>query len=391
MYAAFAAVIALVSCNKEPVASEPEQQGDLKAVTINLSNVVPVAKSASTAGDLNDKKAVISNFQVFFTNAAGDKFYEGKNANGTAATHYFTRTAAVETFHFLSAEVTRVIVVANLGEKKTPADVTELMALTANVADQQEPKMNELVMVGETSDLTETGDHTTTHPATKIYAANVSVKPLIARLEVNTFGVQFAKNSLFNSVKIDKLAFDNYFPKANLTGEVLEERERQEWVEYDDPVQLKNAQTTFFGSITGAEWYADLVDASLTEAGTQSVILARDAAVGTNDNPAQTKTHTLNGHYYAYHFFPTAAATVHTANGYPRLYLQVTSTNNQGDEAVQYVMTRNFNGTTAFEAGKIYRVNFTFPDSLLEDPLICADVTIDVVPWTVVELTPDWN
>ena len=75
------------------------------------------------------------------------------------------------------------------------------------------------------------------------------------------------------------------------------------------------------------------------------------------------------------------------------LYLQVTSTNNQGDKAVQYVMTKNFNGNGSepFVAGKIYRVNFTFPDSLLEDPLICAEVTVDVVAWTVVELTPDWN
>ena len=98
------------------------------------------------------------------------------------------------------------------------------------------------------------------------------------------------------------------------------------------------------------------------------------------------------GHYYAYHFFPTAA-TAYTQDGYPRLYLQVTSTNVQGDQATQYIMTKNFNGSafTAFEAGKIYRVNYTFPDSLLEDPLICAEVNITVTPWTVVELTPDWN
>lgn len=393
MCAAFVAAMALVSCHKEPVATQPAQQGEMKAVTINLSNVETLAKSASTAGDLKGQKAVISNFQVFFTNADGDKFYKGKNANGTDAAHYFTRTAALETFHFLSAEVTRVIVVANLGAEKAPANVAELMGYTTAVADQQEINMNNLVMFGEVTSLQETGDHTSTHPSTKIYRAEVEVAPLIARLEVNTFGVSFAKNSLFQSVTIDKLAFDNYYPQAKLSGAVLGERVRQEFAEYTDPTQLKNAQVTYFTRLLGTEWYADFVDASLTDSGIQTITVAREAATGTEDSPAQVKTHPLDGHYYAYHFFPSAEATTYTANGYPRLYLQVTSTNNQGDKAVQYVMTKNFNGNGSepFVAGKIYRVNFTFPDSLLEDPLICADVTVDVVAWTVVELTPDWN
>ena len=393
MYAAFAAVIALASCNKEPVATEPAQeQGEMKAVTIDLSNVETLAKSTSTAGDLKGQKAVISNFQVFFTNTAGDKFFKGKNANGTDAAHYFARTADLETFHFLSADVTKVIVVANLGAEQSPANVAALKAIVANVADQQEPKLNQLAMIGETEDLQYTGNHTDTHPQTRVFKASVSVKPIIARLEVNTFGVSFAKNSLFKSVTFDKIAFDNYYPQADLSGAVIGSIARQEFVNLNNAAELKAAQKTYFDARLGTEWYADILDANNTQDGTQPIIIARDAAAGTADSPAQVKTQTLEGHRYAYHFFPSAAATAYNNDGYPRLYLQVTSTNNQGETAVQYVMTKNLKAAefNYFEAGNIYRVNCTFPDSLLEDPLICADVTIDVVAWHVVELTPEW-
>jgi hypothetical protein len=57
-------------------------------------------------------------------------------------------------------------------------------------------------------------------------------------------------------------------------------------------------------------------------------------------------------------------------------------------------MTKNLKANDAvitnFEAGKIYRINYTFPDTLLENPLICADLTVTVVPWTVVAVTPEW-
>lgn len=400
MCAAFAAAVALASCQKEQAGTQaPAENGELKSITVNLANVEMVAKSASTAGDLAGTSAVVTNFEVFFTNAAGDKFYKGLNANGTAMSHYFTTGVGLKTFHYLSAEVTRVIVVANLGQlSPAPTNVTELLANTGEIASMQEANIATLAMYGETSTLTPTGEHTAVHPANKVYSASVAIKPLVARLEVNTFGVKFSdatpgQNSAFTSVRIDKLAFDNYYPNAALTGAVSGERVRQEFVNFDDPVQLKNGQTTYFNGVNGSNWWGDVVDASLAVADVQSIILTRDVV---NDevtpSPAQTKTHALAGHYYAYHFFPTAA-TAYTQDGYPRLYLQVTSTNVQGDQATQYIMTKNFNGNafTAFEAGKIYRVNYTFPDSLLEDPLICAEVDITVTPWTVVELTPDWN
>ena len=394
MCAAFVAAMALVSCHKEPVATQSAQQGEMKAVTINLSNVETLAKSTSTAGDLKGQKATLSNFQVFFTNTLGDKFYKGKNANGTDAAHYFTRTAALETFHFLSAEVTRVIVVANLGVEKAPANVTELMGYTTAVADQQEINMNNLVMFGEVTSLQETGDHTSTHPSTKIYRAEVKVKPLIARVEVLTFGVNFAKNSLFKSVQFDKLAFDNYFPNARLDGTVSGERIRQEFVNLTDPVALKSAQSSFFSAMTGASWNGDLIDASQAEANIQPVSVAREIPSDpAADSPAQEKSQTLSGHRYAYNFFPVAAATTFEANGYPRLYVQVTATNNQDVATPHYIMTRNFTSETSFTgfmAGNIYRVSLVFPDSLLSEPLICTDVNIDVVPWDVVELTSEW-
>ena len=386
MCAAFAAAIALASCQKQDTPATPEK-GELKAVTVSLSNVVPVAKSVSTA-QLAETSAVITNYQVFFSNEDGSQFYKGKNADGTDAAHYNTAVTAPVTFHYLDAAVKKVYVIANFGSEQNPENVTALEALVRTVASQQEDKLNELALYGKTETLTETGSHTDTHPATKVYAASVTVKPMVARVEVNTFGVSFAKNALFNSVRFDKLAFDNYFPEALVNGTVSGERVRQEFVNYNDAAQLKAAQKTYFDNLQGDSWFADLVDASLTESGVQDVKVTRPNA------NAQTVDTKLDGHHYAYHFFPAANATDFSKDGYPRLYAQVTSTDVQGNEAVQYVMTKNLKADDAvitnFEAGKIYRINYTFPDTLLENPLICADVTVTVAPWTVVAVTPEW-
>ena len=385
MCAAFAAAIALASCQKQETPAAAEK-GELKAVTVSVNNVMAV-KSASTA-DLEDKAAVITNYQVFFSNQSGSQFYQGKNADGTNASHYLTSVTAPVTFHYLDAAVKKVYVIANFGAEQNPADVAALEALVRTVASQQEDNITELALYGKAESLTETGAHTDTHPITKVYEASVTIKPMVARVEVNTFGVSFAKNALFNSVRFDKLAFDNYFPEALVSGTVSGERVRQEFVNYNDVAQLKAAQKTYFDGLQGDSWFADLVDASLTESGVQDVKVTRPNA------NAQVVDTELTGHCYAYHFFPAANATDFSKDGYPRLYAQVTTTDVQGYEAVQYVMTKNLKANDAvitnFEAGKIYRINYTFPDTLLENPLICADVTVTVEPWRVVAVTPEW-
>ena len=383
MYAAFAAVIALASCNKEPVATEPAQeQGEMKAVTIDLSNVgASLKSSAAEAGTA----ASLANFNVFFADAAGNAYYKGKNADGTEAAHYYSSVVTSLKFHFLDPKVTQAIVVANMGDLSSQnlQTVADIEALSVEVANQQVANIATLVMYGKSEAFVSTGAHTDTHPSVPVYKAAVEIKPLISRMEVRAFGVNFDENK-FKSVTFETLGFDNYYVATTIAGiKDGTDLVTEEFANLDGDVhkeELKTALATYFAAQTGNEWYCDNVVATLNNG---------DKVTVTTAAPSVELT---NGHFYAYHFFPKSGVTSYLVDGYPRLCAKVTTVNHANIEKVQYVITKNFSGLAAegFLPGTIYQINYVFPEKLLEGDLICADIEITVKPWEIVSLTPEW-
>lgn len=370
MCAAMAAFVAFAACQKSPVASE---QAGYKSVVVKLDNVVTKAP----ASGIVEGSAVIENFQVFFADASG-KLHKGLNPAGEATRHYFDLSnmdKLNEGFHYLSTEVNKVIVVANYftAEDETLTTVDQIKALPLNIEDQQNPSY--LAMIGEEAfPDTPTRIDETTHPRTEVYAVDVTVAPLVARIEVRKLGVEFGShesgNTLFTAVEVKNVAFDNFYLTTDFTGALSGEP------------QGTNPDTKYNFNVAG--WY---LDKAVENPGkdNEAVILTPSENVCKYEQ-----------NYLAYHFFPNTAAADYKADGYPRLFLQVMTTNHVGAPSVldpQQVMTKTFtdaNGPIVFKPGNIYKIDLVFPDSLISTELRCADITVKSTPWFVYTPSTNW-
>lgn len=362
MCAALVAAVALAGCQKEDSGKDNGSKQP-KSITISLSNVKVPAKSLQNQVQ-NGTAAKVNTYQVFFANAAGTAFYEGLAADGSEVEHFITvndpATDLTKTFHFVDPAVEQVLIIANFDTEQTFATVTDLKAAAVTVASQQ--NVDKLILFGEDTALTSlSGDHSSEHQASNVYEAEVEIAPLVARLEVVNFSTAFGTNPAFESVTVNKIAFNDYYTTAHLSGAV-EARENTE-------IDAANVYT-YLGSLNGTSWAYDNLTAVMTP-------LAETATFADNK-------------VYAYNFFPVAGTTG-TEEGYPQLIIGASALDKQGNTVQQYLDTESFNGVAApgFEPGKVYRVQFAFSVDNLENQLKCVEVTVTVKEWTVVSVTPN--
>lgn len=136
---ALAASMTFVACD-----NKDDEMGQLdntpKSVSIDLSNVIPVTRGAGQEVEDNSKVS-LTDLQVFFTD--GTTLYKGKTIEGTEATHYFSNKSnfddrADKVFHFLPAEVNKVIVVGNNGSQINASTYVDLKK-DLIIAEQQNP------------------------------------------------------------------------------------------------------------------------------------------------------------------------------------------------------------------------------------------------------------
>ena len=378
MCAALVAAMTLAGCQKETQAGKNNGPQQPKSITISLSNVQVPAKSAST-NVMDGTTAVVNNFQVFLTD--GSQFFAGLNQDGTPARHYINvtdpSTDLTQTFHFVDPLVTQVIIMANVGSEQSFASVTDLKKFSVEIADQQDDKVGNLILFGEDTNLEVDGDHSGLHPTTEVYKAKVEIAPLIARIEVVNFSTKFSQNSVYKSVTVNKLAFNDYY-RAYTIGNGIANQARIN--------QDINESTVYdyLNGLTGIHWYYDNLDMNTATPAIEPITMAKTSAV----------EHTVEAgitHRYAYHFFPSATATTGDAEGYPQLVVGATVVDNQDRQSEQYLATESFTGAgfSGFEPGVIYRISFSFDDEDLEHQLKCVDVQVTVKEWTVITLTPN--
>ena len=393
MCAAFAAAIALASCQKQDTPATPEkgeEQG--KIISVSLSNVQSIVKSKSLSTDvLSDfsdaemPSAYVNNFQVFLSD--GTNLYQGLNANGSKAPHYFTveNNSFNQVFHYVVPAVNQVIVVANMGAEIKLEDVNTVEALLQSIVkieDQQ--NVNNLVLYGIDTELTvvenahsgESGAHQT---KSNVHTAEVELAPLVARIEVTDFTAMYSANNPYKSVTVDQIAFNDYFTEKQLNNTL--------GTTHVDKSTEQTDMAAFFTGLTG--WAYDsnvgiqIANPNFANGGAAINVTVPVPAAQDNDTQC-----------YAYNFFPTSG-TLGTENGYPQLVVGLTSTDAQDRTAPQYLATKKFNiagqGTfTGFQPGFVYEINFAFPDSALQNTLVCVDVAVTVKKWQVVALVPEF-
>ena len=179
---ALAASMTFVACD-----NKDDEMGQLdntpKSVSIDLSNVIPVTRGAGQEVEDNSKVS-LTDLQVFFTD--GTTLYKGKTIEGTEATHYFSNKSnfddrADKVFHFLPAEVNKVIVVGNNGSQINASTYVDLKK-DLIIAEQQNP--TDLDLYKEVELTSVSGQDEAGHP---LYKAKVVLEPRVSRIEIGKF------------------------------------------------------------------------------------------------------------------------------------------------------------------------------------------------------------
>jgi hypothetical protein len=385
MLSACVAAMALVSCNKEGI--DPESTS-LKSVKLTFENVI------MTKGLAGDKihagsPVLVNNFKIFLTDGSYSQVYSAKTADGEDAVFYFTGETLADAkeydYHFVDHKVTRVIAVANMGDKSF-AEVKEFVAA---IGDQQD--QTSLVLWAD-SPLVSTGETETGHGSTdaqkelytEVYEASLTLKPAISRFEVDGFSIKFSSTPKFNKIEVTDIAFDHYSPSmvfSTSIGSFKAEANGTHIKNVDDP----ESESDVFGWINNEATIGWFIDS-----------FAADAVVMTPDNPETTDVYENRADApdpLAYHFF--------SGNVVPTMYIKLLA---DGNPAYVYTSTFTSKETNTalntIEPGKIYRMSAAgevdqtggsvpIPDDL--DPIRrCLDITVEVADWVVELVTPEF-
>ncbi len=390
---ALVATLGLASCQKN---EGPQVDQELKSVSINLDNV-KLATRSLTAGVAENAKVTLKDLTVFFVN--GNALEKGKEVDGTTVpSHYFevgkpegegaftwegTTTAANENivFHFVSPNVTDVVVVGNLGNVEDQfTTLSELEGYADKlIADHQNTEYLPLYKKVAIEKVPNGAESETGHP---LYQATVVLEPNVSRIEIEKFRYTGEK---YTSVEIEQVVLDNYYTKASL-GTAAVDANTPKVATY---VTKLNAWDFFRDA--QKNWANDVLT------GTEN------AVVLTGD--AMTKDYT-NATRPAYNFFPKAGDDIKTnleADGttgdHPQIVVKILAKTADGATVPHFLKTKRFfdssvenpTETAMTEAvAKVYRLDFEFDDKDLADPEKCVEVNVDVVAWDVITITPEF-
>ena len=340
-----------------------------KSVSINLSNVISTRSAGQEVKD--NSQVSLTDLQVFFTD--GTTLYKGKTTEGLDATHYFsTKTGFDEredkVFHFLPAEVNKVIVVGNNGSEISASTYAELKK-ELSIAEQQDPEDLDLYKEVELTSVT--GEDQLGHP---LYKANVKLEPRVARIEIGEFkyNASTGEQRKYKSIEVQQVMLNNYFEKADRQVGTANTINKSEIT----------AGTIFGLFETAADaWYNDVFEE--TESPTTVLPLV------TLDESGQYKHVYETGNVRpAYHFFPKDDAIGST--NHPQVLVKLIGTTAEGTKVPLYLATNTFTPAVTADFAKIYVMDFAFDDEDLANPQKCVEVTVDVMSWDVVPVTPEF-
>ena len=210
---AFVAVLALVSCNKQDTTPEVTS---LKTVEISLKDLL-FTKAQTDAFLTSDTQVKLNDFKIFLTD--GTSLIQAGSYGTTIPTYYYSNADGAvlpekATIHYVPANVSKVVVVGNVGDATFGDALTELSALKAislNIEDEQD--YNNLTLYGE-STLSAAGNvHNHEDGKTyNLYQASVKLAPVVARFELDGFAMIFNTDpAKFTKVAVKQIALNNFY------------------------------------------------------------------------------------------------------------------------------------------------------------------------------------
>lgn len=385
MLSAFVAAAALVACNKENTTPEPSKT--LKSIDINIENLFYTKGAAGNKIDPTAETGApvkLNDLRIYLVDASGN-FYTGKTADGTAdATSYFDAATVADaiadeiSFHYVDTKVDHVIAVGNMGET-TYENEAALQAATLAITGAQQDQ-NTLVLFANAPVEGPDGTHNNDTQNGNVqenqrYTAELTLKPRVARFEVDGFNVEFEETPIYSEIKFTQLAVVNYYDETNLyTG--ADATLVNPLASYYNATTVLNETAIYSWLATKPEntpaWTYDVED----------LVATPEAPVVDFATPR------------AYHVFATAEATpvffIHLlADGVPAFLYTKNFKNAAGDAVTEFKEGYIYRMSAATEAG-LKDGNIPVPEDKINPMDRCLDITVEVEEWVVEVITPEF-
>lgn len=345
------ALTALVACSKDPI--DEVLTSSQKSVTISIANMASNTRAATpnqggtTLGVTEGTKASteLSRIYILFANQGGEILQVN------------TITANNQQYHLLPAQVTQIAAVGNVDSAPTAGQtLSDYETLWKD--EDVDAAYTDLVVYSGGEDLTPDGTCTVEGHEYNHYTAEITVAPYMARIEVTqisctNFGTQY-----------------NGFDAIGVTG-----------------MKLAGGAVTNVGD-TANKPYTFTLGTFANDAAVSAVPTANYVMKQTTDILKPTG----DGIVWSWNIVPQS-----TTDNTLTTSLYVSGWDYTTSVPVREVIINSYkNGSdpiTAFAGGNIYRfgINFSYENIEAVNDYLCADVTVTIQPWTIVETTVGFN
>lgn len=378
---ALAASMTLVSCDKSENDLGEATNSQPKRVTIKLPNLKSPSGTRAVGDAMAENSQVaLSNFEIFFLDAAGDVVDIPEYPAGTQQQTYFANTDQTAweeitedgrdlTYHFLPPTTVKVVVVGNQGEN---FEYSTIASKTEDVPNDDENGHPTYTLYGDDDLLEDGAPDNETHE--NVYQAEVTLAPRVSRFEIYGFEYKEAEapaTNKYTSVKLEKIALNHYYTqydfvtKAPVDGSKVFDNLTSETV------------WTWVDGRTGA--WADVLSSTPTA-----------LSLTPGESKAPNGGDVVENGTNAEDIITYGLAHVADKNNNPQLLLTLHGTTATGTEPIYLIGTFTGTNTPAFESGKIYRVLYSFSDEDFSQPERCVELNVKVATWTVVPVTPEF-
>ena len=391
---ALVASMALVSCDKSENDVSVPTDKSLKSVTVKLPNIKKAVGSRAVGNVINDgTKVSLNNYKVFFLDVDGNPVtipnYDADGDGTPEAQKVFFSTADGTdwnqyigegkefTYHFLPFKTAKVVVVGNCGDKSYD-DIKEATYDVHNDGDtgvETDTDNHPLYPLYGVATLVRSANATDNEDHENVYTATVNLLPAIARMEVYGFEYKSVQGETpsYDNLTFDKLALSNYYKQYKVTVDLANETANSSLVNDPVPAPAAHAEVWTWIEEASAPWADGFTNYSLKP---DDKLYQNGQTIDANDTDGSNA-----GSAFTY----CLAAGAYS----PELFLAFYG-NKGGSSDPLFLNAKFTQSIPTVEAGKIYRVLFSFEDDAWEQPERCVELTVTVAEWDVVPVTPEF-
>lgn len=382
-----AASLALFACSNDEDIPGLNGEGT-KSVYLKFEGLSTGTTTRVTDVAKSEGAIVFDNITVYFTDASGAIQETQSFKQSDDADAWNNLATAGHLFHGIPNTVEQVYVVGNAAEKGlTGTNISDIKAQSLQVAKEQD--FEDVILFGEDESIEPVtdGDNITDDQGhTLLYKAEVTLAPFVSRFEIAGIQCEDITDSKYQKIVLQAIGLMDYNNQFTLGGGKSEEMTITNILEPGSAAEegkfiFGETTDTPNGAYTNYSWAWDKITGNVTLDANEDV-----------HYPSSESNR------YVYQFCPLQI----TGNKNVQIKLAVDAyTDDSTIDLFGGVVTAKFQkqGTsgledvTAFEAGKIYKIDsYKFKVENVKpwnpDEEICVNVVVKVQDWEVVALTP---